>query len=194
MLMDTNSSVSTYDFIVISFTSLKILEKIVNLNLFLERHHCGASVDLTWYSCKGVSAHFIFWSILHILFSLWINTNWILVYEKYFLIRSNQSQSSYSEIILHQNITSARHSTLQRKIKMSMKMVHQKADPKKTLTKNQTKENTLCSIKMLQKQTCEGWACCILIWFFKILGFILWIAVITRGAKVAKGVVKSFLF
>ena len=132
MLMDTNSSVSTYDFIVISFTSLKILEKIVNLNLFLERHHCGASVDLTWYSCKGVSAHFIFWSILHILFSLWINTNWILVYEKYFLIRSNQSQSSYSEIILHQNITSARHSALQRKIKMSMKMVHQKADPKKT--------------------------------------------------------------
>ena len=64
-----------------------------------------------------------------------------------------------------------------------MKMVHQKADPKKTLTKNQTKENTLCSIKMLQKQTCEGWACCILIWFFKILGFILWIAVIALGAK-----------
>ena len=25
-------------------------------------HHCR---NLTWYSCKGVSAHFIFWSILH---------------------------------------------------------------------------------------------------------------------------------
>ena len=37
--------------------------------------------------------------------------------------------------------------------------------------------------KCCKKRTCGGWSCCILIWFFKILGFILWIAVIALGAK-----------
>ena len=37
--------------------------------------------------------------------------------------------------------------------------------------------------KCCKKRTCGGWGCCILIWFFKILGFILWIAVIALGAK-----------
>ena len=34
-----------------------------------------------------------------------------------------------------------------------------------------------------KKRTCGGWTCCILIWFFKIIGFVLWIAVIVLGAK-----------
>ena len=50
-------------------------------------------------------------------------------------------------------------------------------------SEEESDEGKCAPSKCCKKRTCGGWGCCILIWFFKILGFILWIAVIALGAK-----------
>ena len=75
MLMDTKTSISTDNFVVIGFSGLKIYHVLGDTEnqSWADMSEIEIYLNFTWYSCKGVSADFNFWSTLNttILFSIW---------------------------------------------------------------------------------------------------------------------------